>query len=73
MFRDPVFGIGLMIQTMNDWMKEFGQRRECTLVRYEDLRQNRPRQFRRILTALGEKDRRRHISRPPWNFRGSAT
>ena len=56
MIRDPVFGIGLMIQTMNDWMQEFGQRRECTLVRYEDLKAEPAEQFRRILVALGEKE-----------------
>ena len=31
--RDPVFGIALMIQTMNNWLKEFRRRPVCMLPR----------------------------------------
>jgi Sulfotransferase domain len=54
--RDPIHGIDLMIETMNAWMTEFGQREDCILVRYEDLHLAPAVQFRRILTVLGEKD-----------------
>lgn len=52
--RDPVFGIALMIETMNEWVKEFAWRRDCILVRYEDLHLAPNEQFRRVLVALGE-------------------
>ena len=54
LIRDPVFGIGLMIQTMNDWLKEFARRPDCTLIRYEDLHAAPNEQFRRVLAAVGE-------------------
>jgi hypothetical protein len=52
--RDPIFGIGLMIGTMNEWLEEFTRRRDCILVRYEDLHATPSEQFRRVLAALGE-------------------
>ncbi len=54
--RDPIFGIALMIQTMNEWLKEFAQRPDCLLVRYEDLQLTPNEQFRRVLAAVGETD-----------------
>lgn len=54
MIRDPLHGIGLMIQTMNDWMKEFAYHPRCTVVRYEDLQTSPSDHFRRVLNALGE-------------------
>ncbi|MGZ5022660.1 MAG: sulfotransferase domain-containing protein [Chthoniobacterales bacterium] len=54
MLRDPLFGIDLMIATMNDWMDEFRERDDCTLVRYEDLRVAPAVQFRRVLAGIGE-------------------
>ncbi len=56
MLRDPIFGIDLMIQTMNDWMEEFRDRNNCTLIRYEDLRADPTAQFRRVLAGIGESD-----------------
>ena len=56
MLRDPVFGIDLMIQTMNEWMQEFRTRNDCTLLRYEDLRADPITQFRRVLGGIGEPD-----------------
>jgi hypothetical protein len=54
--RDPIFGIALMIQTMNEWLKEFERRPDCILVRYEDLHVTPNKQFRRVLAAVGETD-----------------
>ena len=40
MLRDPLLGIGQIVQTMNDWLTEFRDRPNVTLVRYEDLQQS---------------------------------
>jgi hypothetical protein len=52
--RDPVFGIVLIIETMNAWLTEFARRPDCIIVRYEDLHATPNEQFRRVLAALGE-------------------
>ena len=52
--RDPVHGIDLMVRTINEWLAEFGARKDWTLVRYEDLHADADAQFRRILHAIGE-------------------
>jgi len=52
--RDPIFGIAFIIHTMNEWLKEFACRRDCILVRYEDVHVTPNEQFRRVLAALGE-------------------
>jgi Sulfotransferase domain len=39
---------------MNDWLVEFGDRPNVTLVRYEDLRGGPAKQFARVLAAVGE-------------------
>ncbi|HEY2799874.1 MAG TPA: sulfotransferase domain-containing protein [Chthoniobacterales bacterium] len=52
MLRDRIFGIRLMIQTMNNWLAEFGAR--ATLLRYEDLQTEPGKEFRRLLAAVGE-------------------
>src|SRR5262249_50188 len=54
--RDPIFGIALIIETMNAWLTEFGSRPDCILVRYEDLHVTPNGQFRRVLAAVGETD-----------------
>jgi len=54
MLRDPFLGIGQIVRTMNDWLAEFGDRPNVTLVRYEDLRSRPAEQFGRVLTAIGE-------------------
>lgn len=54
MLRDPLLGIGQIVQTMNDWLTEFGDRANVTLVRYEDLRSAPAEHFRRVLAAIGE-------------------
>jgi sulfotransferase family protein len=56
MMRDSLFGIDLMIQTMNNWINEFGDRANCTLIRYEDLRTAPAEQFRRVLAGVGERE-----------------
>lgn len=54
MLCDPIHGLRLMVRTMNAWMAEFGQRRNCTLLRYEDLHAAPAEQFRRVLNGVGE-------------------
>src|SRR5438067_868068 len=58
--HDPIFGIALIIQTMNEWLTEFARRPDCILVRYEDLHVNPTEQFRRVLAAVGETDPQAH-------------
>ena len=55
LLRDCLLGIGQIVRTMNDWLTEFGDRPNVTLVRYEDLRSRPAEQFRRVLSAIGEK------------------
>src|SRR5262249_21495814 len=52
--RDPIFGVVLIIETMNAWLTEFARRPDCIIVRYEDLHATPNEQFRRVLVALGE-------------------
>lgn len=54
--RDPVHGIELMVRTMNEWMREFSERKDCVLIRYEDLHLAPAVQFRRILKILDEEE-----------------
>ena len=54
--RDPIFGIALIIQTMNEWLMEFARRPDWILVRYEDLHLTPNEQFRRVLATVGETD-----------------
>jgi Sulfotransferase domain len=53
LLRHPRFGIGSMVEVMNEWMREFGGRANFGIVRYEDLRANPPVSFRKLLAALG--------------------
>ena len=55
MLRDRLLGIGQIVRTMNDWLTEFGDRPNVTLVRYEDLRSRPAEHFGRVLSAIGEK------------------
>ena len=54
MLRDPLLGIGQIVQTMNDWLAEFRDRPNVTLVRYEDLQKEPTTHFARVLEAVGE-------------------
>jgi hypothetical protein len=54
MLRDERFGMRAIISAMNDWLNEFSQRDDFTLVRYEALRASPVEHFRDLLAALGE-------------------
>jgi hypothetical protein len=54
MLHDHYLGIGQIVRTMNDWLVEFGDRPNVTLVRYEDLRSCPAEHFSRVLAAVGE-------------------
>src|SRR5215472_3262457 len=54
MLRDRKFGVDAIINTMNDWINEFSERDNFTLVRYEALRASPAEHFRDLLASLGE-------------------
>ena len=56
LLRHPRFGIGAMVEVMNSWITEFGDRSDFTIIRYEDLRADPPRVFHELLRAIGEKE-----------------
>src|SRR5437667_10455503 len=53
MLRDRRFGVGAIINTMNDWMDEFSRRDNFTLVRYEALRASPAEHFQDLLDVFG--------------------
>src|SRR5438132_2124399 len=54
MLRDRRFGVSAIVNTMNDWIKEFSGRDDFILVQYEALRASPAEHFRDLLAALGE-------------------
>jgi hypothetical protein len=54
MLRDEKFGVRAIVDTMNNWLSEFSQRDNFTLVRYETLRASPAEHFRDLLAVLGE-------------------
>ena len=56
LLRHPRFGIGAMVEVMNAWIEEFGERSDFTIIRYEDLRAEPARLFHELLRAIGEKE-----------------
>jgi len=54
MLRDEKFGMRSIVSTMNDWLNEFSERENFTLVRYEALRASPSEHFRDLLAVLGE-------------------
>ena len=54
MLRDEKFGVAAIIKAMNDWLSEFGDRENFTLVRYEAMRASPAEHFRDLLAVLGE-------------------
>jgi hypothetical protein len=54
MLRDRLLGIRQIVRTMNDWLAEFGNRPNVTIIRYEDLRSRPAEHFGRVLAAIGE-------------------
>ena len=45
LLRHPRFGIAVMVEVMNSWITEFGDRSDFMVVRYEDLRAEPARLF----------------------------
>jgi hypothetical protein len=56
LLRHPRFGIAVMVEVMNGWITEFGDRSDFTIVHYEDLRADPARAFHELLRAIGEKE-----------------
>src|SRR5438094_752564 len=56
LLRHPRFGIAVMVEVMNGWVTEFGDRSDFTIARYEDLRAEPARLFHELLRAIGEKE-----------------
>jgi hypothetical protein len=56
LLRHPRFGIAVMVEVMNSWITEFGDRSDFTIVHYEDLRADPARAFHELLRAIGEKE-----------------
>ena len=56
MLCDRRFGVGAIVNTMNDWINEFSERHNFTLVRYEALRASPAEHFRDLLAILDEAD-----------------
>jgi len=54
MLRDEKFGMRAIINAMNNWLNEFSERDNFTLVRYEALRASPAEHFRDLLAVLGE-------------------
>lgn len=54
MLHHPQLGIRMLVQTMNDWLREIGGRANVTLLRYEDLKRAPNEFFRRALEGIGE-------------------
>ena len=54
MLRDEKFGMLAIVNTMNNWLNEFSERDNFTLVRYETLRASPAEHFRDLLAVLGE-------------------
>ena len=54
MLRDEKFGMRAIVDAMNNWLNEFSQRENFTLVRYEVLRAAPAEHFRDLLAVLGE-------------------
>ena len=66
--RHPRFGIVAMVEVMNGWLEEFGDRSDFSIVRYEELRTDPPRTFHDLLRAIGEKEIDDTVFRPALDF-----
>jgi hypothetical protein len=53
MIRHPRYGVESMVDVMNSWVAEWGERNAFMLLRYEDCRKNTDAAFRRVLAFLG--------------------
>src|SRR5436189_4912303 len=54
MLRDRRFGVHAIVNTMNNWIKEFSGRDDFIVIRYEALRASPAENFRDLLAVLGE-------------------
>src|SRR5438876_536466 len=54
MLRDRRFGVHAIVNTMNNWIKEFSGRDDFIVIRYESLRASPAEYFRDLLAVLGE-------------------
>jgi len=54
MLRDEKFGMRAIVSAMNNWLNEFSQHYNFTLVQYEALRASPAEHFRDLLAVLGE-------------------
>lgn len=52
MLRHPRFGVRLIVDVMNAWIKEWGGRPNCKLVRYEDCKRDTVSTFRDLVTFV---------------------
>jgi hypothetical protein len=68
LLRHPRFGIAVMVEVMNGWITEFGDRSDFTIVRYEDLRAEPARLFHELLRAIGEKQIDENVFGPAIDF-----
>ena len=66
--RHPRFGIAVMVEVMNGWITEFGDRSDFAIVRYEDLRAQPARLFHELLRAIGEKQIDENVFGPAIDF-----
>src|SRR5947208_7312822 len=68
LLRHPRFGIAVMVEVLNGWVTEFGDRSDFTIVRYEDLRAEPARLFHELLRAIGEKQIDESVFGPALDF-----
>jgi hypothetical protein len=68
LLRHPRFGIAMMVEVLNGWVTEFGNRSDFTIVRYEDLRAEPARLFHELLRAIGEKQIDESVFGPAIDF-----
>jgi hypothetical protein len=68
MLRDEKFGVAAIIKAMNDWLSEFGDRENFTLVQYEALRASPAEHFRDLLAVLGESSPDANIFQEAFEF-----
>lgn len=54
LLREPAFGITSIVETMNEWLREFSARSKFSIARYESLRAAPAEGFRTLLDTLGE-------------------
>src|SRR5437667_10535339 len=54
MLSDRRFGVHAIVNTMNNWIKEFSGRDDFIVIRYESLRASPAEYFRDLLAVLGE-------------------